>query len=104
MKLPSHLRPAAFLTFVSYTIKAGCLGLLRIYRLYISPLLVPRCRFYPSCSSYAQQSIGRYGVVRGGYLSLHRLLRCGPWHPGGIDEVPQMPTAESPASVNRQGA
>ena len=104
MKLPSLLYPAAFLSFMSATFKAACLGLLRIYRLYISPLLAPSCRFYPSCSSYAEQSIGRFGVGRGGYLSLRRLLSCGPWHPGGIDEVPQRPAAELPVSTRRHQA
>ena len=69
------------------------IGLIRLYRLTISPLLGPRCRFYPSCSHYAEQSIGRFGLVRGGWLALKRLLRCGPWHPGGVDEVPQFQAA-----------
>ena len=59
------------------------------YRVAISPLLGPRCRFYPSCSCYAQTAVRRFGALRGGYLALHRLARCHPWHPGGVDLVPE---------------
>lgn len=58
------------------------------YQRVISPLLPRRCRFYPSCSVYAKEAILRYGPVKGGWLALKRLLRCGPWHPGGYDPVP----------------
>ena len=61
---------------------------LRLYRLTISPLLGQRCRFYPSCSRYAEQAVKTHGFLRGGYLSVRRLLRCHPLHAGGIDEVP----------------
>ncbi len=61
---------------------------LRLYRRTLSPLLPRRCRFYPTCSEYALQAILRHGVVRGGWLAARRLLRCGPWHPGGYDPVP----------------
>ena len=47
-----------------------------------------RCRFYPSCSEYAEQALERHGARRGGALILRRLCRCGPWHPGGYDPVP----------------
>lgn len=62
--------------------------LIRFYRLGISPLLGPRCRFYPTCSCYAEEAIERHGALRGSYLSARRLLRCHPWHPGGYDPVP----------------
>lgn len=58
------------------------------YQRVISPLLPHRCRFYPSCSVYAKEAILRYGPVKGGWLALKRLFRCGPWHPGGYDPVP----------------
>jgi uncharacterized protein len=58
------------------------------YRLAISPLLGPRCRFHPSCSSYALEALERHGAVRGLWLALRRVLRCHPWHPGGYDPVP----------------
>ncbi len=63
------------------------LYLLRAYQLFVSPLLPPSCRFTPSCSQYALDAISRHGVVRGGYLSCRRLLRCHPFHHGGYDPV-----------------
>ena len=63
-------------------------GVLRGYRYLISPLLGPTCRFYPTCSSYAIEAIERHGVIRGAWLTLRRLIRCNPWHPGGVDMVP----------------
>ena len=62
--------------------------LIRVYQWTLSPLLGPRCRFYPSCSHYAATAIGRYGVLRGGVLAAVRLARCHPFHPGGFDPVP----------------
>ena len=62
-------------------------GLIRLYQWTLSPLLGPRCRFYPSCSRYAFEAVGRYGVLRGGWLAMKRIGRCHPWHPGGIDPV-----------------
>lgn len=66
-------------------------AIIRAYQYLISPLLGPRCRFYPSCSQYAVEAIRGHGLVRGGYLSLYRLSRCHPWHPGGLDPVPPVP-------------
>jgi hypothetical protein len=62
---------------------------LRTYRLAISPLLGPRCRFYPTCSCYATTAVQRFGAVRGSHLAIRRLARCHPWHPGGVDLVPE---------------
>jgi uncharacterized protein len=64
------------------------LWLIRAYQLSLSPWLGPRCRFYPSCSCYAHTAIEEYGVVRGVWLALRRLLRCHPFHEGGYDPVP----------------
>ena len=64
------------------------IGLIRVYQKLISPLLGPRCRFYPSCSSYAVQALTVHGVVKGSGLAAWRLLRCHPWNPGGLDPVP----------------
>lgn len=61
---------------------------IRAYQLLLSPLLGPRCRFYPSCSAYAIEAISAHGALRGGWLALRRLLRCHPWNPGGPDPVP----------------
>jgi uncharacterized protein len=61
---------------------------IRGYQLAISPLLGPRCRFYPSCSCYAHTAIERYGVLRGVWLGAKRLLRCHPFAEGGYDPVP----------------
>jgi uncharacterized protein len=64
-------------------------ALLRAYRYCISPLLGPACRFFPSCSVYAEEALREHGLLRGGWLAAHRLCRCGPWHPGGLDPVPE---------------
>ncbi|XEM48876.1 membrane protein insertion efficiency factor YidD [Agaribacterium sp. ZY112] len=62
--------------------------LIRIYQLFISPLLGPHCRFNPSCSSYALQALKTHGLFRGSFLSLNRIRKCHPWHEGGDDPVP----------------
>lgn len=64
-------------------------GLIRAYRLLISPLLpVGICRFHPSCSAYGLEAVERHGAVKGGWLALRRILRCHPWNDGGLDLVP----------------
>jgi hypothetical protein len=64
------------------------LGLIRIYQLCISPFIGNVCRFTPSCSNYAMDAVGKHGFWYGSWLTVKRLLRCHPWHPGGYDEVP----------------
>ncbi|WP_230976299.1 membrane protein insertion efficiency factor YidD [Pseudothauera nasutitermitis] len=63
-------------------------GLIRGYQLFISPLLGPRCRFYPTCSHYALEALDTHGVLKGSWLALRRILRCHPWNAGGFDPVP----------------
>lgn len=62
------------------------------YQTLLSPVLPPACRYWPSCSRYAAEAIERYGVWAGGWLALKRLARCHPFHPGGIDPVPDVAT------------
>ena len=57
----------------------------RLYQLCLSPFLGAHCRFYPSCSQYTLEALSEQGFLRGSYLSIKRLCRCHPWHPGGID-------------------
>ncbi|MEN6370142.1 MAG: membrane protein insertion efficiency factor YidD [Thermotogota bacterium] len=61
---------------------------IKVYQRVISPLLRPRCRFYPTCSQYAVEAIETHGPFRGSWLALRRLLKCHPLHPGGFDPVP----------------
>jgi putative membrane protein insertion efficiency factor len=70
---------------------------IRVYQLLVSPLLGPRCRFYPSCSAYAVEALRTHGPLRGLWLAARRLLRCHPWNPGGLDPVP-------PPTHHRSGA
>ena len=76
------------LQFVWLLPRNACVVVLRIYRAVISPLYGDVCRYYPSCSSYAMQSIQHYGVIRGIWMGSKRLARCHPWAEGGIDDVP----------------
>ena len=71
------------------------LGLIRGYQLLISPMLGPRCRFYPSCSEYAREALTLHGPVRGLWLAVLRLVRCHPWGGHGHDPVPQRPQAQA---------
>ncbi len=73
-------------------IKATLIGVVKLYRLLLSPWLGASCRFEPSCSVYALEALDRHGAAAGSYLTLARLARCQPWCQGGHDPVP----AESP--------
>jgi len=62
--------------------------LIRGYQRFLSPVLPASCRFYPSCSQYTLEAVTRYGLIRGGWLGLRRLVRCHPFNPGGHDPLP----------------
>ena len=68
--------------------RALLISVINIYRWFVSPLLGPNCRFYPTCSCYAQDAIRHHGAVRGTWLAARRIGRCHPWNPGGYDPVP----------------
>jgi putative membrane protein insertion efficiency factor len=73
---------------ISRLFKSLLIGLIKMYQLLLSPMLGQNCRFYPTCSHYAQESLNKHGIIKGGYLASRRLLRCHPWHDGGFDPVP----------------
>jgi putative membrane protein insertion efficiency factor len=68
--------------------KRFLLGLITAYRYVLSPFLGPSCRFYPTCSAYASEAIETHGPLRGTWLAVKRILKCHPWHAGGVDLVP----------------
>ena len=78
--------------------------LLTGYRRFISPLLGPRCRFYPSCSAYALEAVQAHGALRGTWLAVRRLSRCHPFHAGGVDPVPPPRTPGRTAGAGAAGA
>jgi putative membrane protein insertion efficiency factor len=73
---------------ISKAARRGAIALIRLYRVILSPLLPPSCRFWPTCSRYAEEAVARHGTIRGARLIVARLARCHPWHPGGYDPVP----------------
>ena len=77
-------------------------AIVNVYRRWISPLLPPSCRFSPSCSAYAVEALIVHGAVRGTWLAFRRLLRCGPWHPGGWDPVPPRRTPSRRGTSDEQ--
>jgi putative membrane protein insertion efficiency factor len=74
--------------------KTVMLFLIRAYQLVLSPVIGSRCRYLPTCSCYAHTAINRYGLLRGGWMSLRRLGRCHPWGSSGYDPVPEKDTSE----------
>ena len=83
--IPAPQRPSA--TALHLPRLAGWY-LIRFYQRFIGPAFPPACRFYPSCSTYALEAVAKYGLLKGSYLAARRLLRCHPFHPGGVDPVP----------------
>jgi putative membrane protein insertion efficiency factor len=80
------------------------IGLLKLYRLVISPLYGNVCRYYPSCSAYALRAVEVHGALKGSWLAGRRLLRCHPWAPGGYDPVPGTPEFEEEARLQAAAA
>lgn len=78
--------------------------LIDLYRNMVSPLRLPSCRFTPTCSQYAVDALSEYGLIRGSWLVVIRLAKCGPWHPGGWDPIPERPDAPSEPTPDRSGA
>jgi putative membrane protein insertion efficiency factor len=67
----------------------GAIFFIELYRHTVSPMRLPSCRFTPTCSQYAVDALSEYGLIRGGWLATVRLLKCGPWHRGGWDPIPE---------------
>lgn len=74
---------------VSQALRKIPIGLIRLYQLWLSPMLGQNCRFHPTCSYYAIEAIKQHGMLIGGWLSIKRILKCHPLHSGGIDLVPE---------------
>ncbi len=74
--------------------------LIHIYRYLLSPWVGNQCRFHPTCSNYAEQAIKEHGSIKGGYLMLRRLIKCHPWHEGGIDNVPSLKSTSDTTKQN----
>ncbi|WP_062678037.1 membrane protein insertion efficiency factor YidD [Parageobacillus toebii] len=70
-------------------VKKLLISFIRFYQIFISPLKPPTCRFYPTCSHYGLEAVKRFGAIKGGWLTIKRILKCHPFHPGGFDPVPE---------------
>lgn len=75
-------------------------AVVRAYQWLVSPLLPPSCRFYPSCSAYAVTALQRHGAAKGSWLAARRVARCHPFHPGGLDPVPDRETSQEKAGTS----
>lgn len=82
-------------------IKGMLIGIILFYQRYISRFTPPTCRFYPTCSHYGLEAIKSYGPIKGSWLTVKRLLKCHPFHPGGIDLVPEKKEDLSSNSHNK---
>lgn len=77
----------------------GLAAIVRGYQRWISPLMGPRCRYYPTCSHYAVDALSTHGAFKGSVLSAWRILRCNPWSDGGVNHVPPRGKWRSPAWI-----
>jgi uncharacterized protein len=98
--ITSRLRRAEF------AIARGLIFAIQLYRHMVSPLRLPTCRFAPTCSQYAVDALAEFGLVRGSWLAAVRLAKCGPWHRGGWDPIPERRGArvqdwETPATLGK---
>lgn len=91
-------RPLGLLARVRRWPSAALIACVQFYRAYISPYRLPTCRFSPTCSEYAVDALRGHGAICGTWLSAVRLVKCGPWHPGGWDPVPERRHAGHTAS------
>jgi uncharacterized protein len=84
---------------------AALRGAVLAYQWTLRPVLGCNCRFHPSCSDYALEALRGHGAARGAWLAARRVLRCNPWHPGGLDPVPPAPSAASRrrGTISEQG-
>jgi len=73
-----------------------------LYQKFISPMLGNNCRFYPSCSHYAKEAFEVHGFIKGSFLSIIRIFKCGPWHTGGVDMVPKGSAKSCQCEVQHQ--
>lgn len=85
----ANSKKSTVFTTINHYILLLPLWLIKGYRYFISPLLGQQCRFYPSCSDYAETAYQRFGVIKGTTLSVRRIVKCHPWHQSGIDPVPE---------------
>ena len=69
-------------------VKRAFIIFIKFYQKYLSPLLGPSCRFYPTCSEYALQAITKFGVLKGLFISVKRIVKCNPWGGSGLDPIP----------------
>ena len=74
--------------FISRVLTDLVVYIIKLYKIFISPVLPPSCKYYPTCSVYSIQAIKRFGLIKGGYLSLKRIISCNPFSDGGFDPVP----------------
>lgn len=84
--------------------KRVLIALIQFYRKHISPLSPPSCRFIPTCSQYAITAIERFGAIKGTGLAIWRILRCGPWTPGGFDPVPEKKEKKKKKAAENEAA
>ncbi|MCD8510938.1 MAG: membrane protein insertion efficiency factor YidD [Bacillus sp. (in: Bacteria)] len=78
------------------------IGCIRFYQKYISRFTPPTCRFYPTCSHYGIEAINRFGIWKGTWLTIKRIAKCQPFHPGGIDPVPEINDGETIYKKSKQ--